>query len=78
MWNRGSQIDNWQVKEWWNFSKSGGAVSATWLAGTREVCDMRHLQRFGWLIANSGLPHYRERQPAFLPEVRLLQPQIQR
>ncbi len=77
MWNRGFQINNWQVKEWWNFSKSGGAVSATWLAGTREVCDMRQ-QRFTRLMANSGLPHYQERQPAFLSEVQLLQSQIQR
>jgi len=29
-------------------------------------------------MANSGLPHYQERQPAFLSEVQLLQSQIQR
>lgn len=39
IWKRGAQIDNWQVKEWWNFLKSGGAVAASWLAGPREVCD---------------------------------------
>ncbi|KAF5381080.1 hypothetical protein D9615_004015 [Tricholomella constricta] len=36
LWKRGSQIDNWNVKEWWTFPQGGGVVAISWLGTTRE------------------------------------------
>jgi hypothetical protein len=39
LWKRGPQIDNWTVKEFWSFAKSGGVVVASWLGRPREVSN---------------------------------------
>lgn len=43
LWKRGAQLDSWQVKEFWNFSKSGGAVAVSWLSPPRKV-------RYMWIL----------------------------
>ncbi|KAJ4487872.1 hypothetical protein J3R30DRAFT_3432041 [Lentinula aciculospora] len=45
LWYRGVELDNWNVKEWWLFAQSAGAVAAHWLGGSRE-----------WDIDPTGVP----------------------
>lgn len=37
LWKRGHQIDNWQVKNFWTYTKGCGIVAASWLEMHREV-----------------------------------------
>ncbi|KAJ3989410.1 hypothetical protein F5890DRAFT_1251657 [Lentinula detonsa] len=36
LWNRGVELDNWAVKEWWLLAQSAGVVATHWLGGPRE------------------------------------------
>ncbi|KAF9075212.1 hypothetical protein BDP27DRAFT_1315692, partial [Rhodocollybia butyracea] len=36
LWQRGMELDNWSVKEWWTFASGAGVVAASWLGGPRE------------------------------------------
>lgn len=37
LWKRGLQVDSWNIKDYWGFTRGGGAVTAAWLGTEREV-----------------------------------------
>jgi hypothetical protein len=37
LWKRGTQINDWNVKEWWAVSQGAGVVAASWLGAPREA-----------------------------------------
>jgi hypothetical protein len=39
MWERGVEIDNWKIKEWWSLAQGAGVVAASWTGVTRQVRD---------------------------------------
>ncbi|KIK08291.1 hypothetical protein K443DRAFT_672780 [Laccaria amethystina LaAM-08-1] len=45
LWIRAARIDNWQIKECWNFPNGGGIVAGRWLSKQRD-----------WIPGPSGLP----------------------
>ncbi|TFK42513.1 hypothetical protein BDQ12DRAFT_676334 [Crucibulum laeve] len=54
IWKRGTQIDNWSVKECWNFTRSGGVVAAKWLNSPRERVTKSSIT-FGRLLPRGPL-----------------------
>lgn len=62
LWIRAARIDNWQIKECWNFPNGGGIVAGRWLSKQRDVsyylddqpqCMAHSVQ---WIPGPSGLP----------------------
>lgn len=61
LWERGVEIDNWKIKEWWSLAQGAGIVTASWIGGSRQVrgmndslCCHPHYV-FQWATDSSGL-----------------------
>ncbi|KAF9265473.1 hypothetical protein L218DRAFT_957050 [Marasmius fiardii PR-910] len=36
LWNRGAELDNWRVMDWWTYPAGAGVVVADWIGAARE------------------------------------------
>lgn len=61
LWERGLEIDNWKVKEWWSLAQGAGVVTASWIEASRPVRGMNNFLEIypdcvlQWITDSSGL-----------------------
>ena len=46
LWERGVEIENWKIKEWWSLAQGAGIVTASWIGASRRVRGMNDSLEF--------------------------------